>query len=40
MEQKRGQLTDRIKERSKELLGYEMDVKELRLMVYIQYCYV
>ena len=37
MEQKRGQLTDRIKEKSKELLGYEMNVRELRLMPYIQY---
>ncbi len=34
-EQKRGQLTDRIKERSKELLGYEINVKELRLMPYL-----
>ena len=33
----RGQLTDKIKIRSKELLGYEIDVKELRLMPYIQY---
>lgn len=33
--QDRGQLTDRIKEKSKELLGYEMDVTELRLMPYI-----
>lgn len=37
MEQKRGQLTNRIKEKSKELLGYEISVKELRLMVYVQY---
>lgn len=36
-EQKRGQLTERIKAKSKELLGYEIDVKELRLMVYVQY---
>lgn len=35
--QKRGQLTDRIKAKSKELLGYEMNVTELRLMPYIQY---
>jgi len=35
--QKRGQLTDRIKARSRELLGYEMDVTELRLMPYVQY---
>lgn len=37
MEQKRGQLTDRIKKKSKELLGYEIDVTELRLMPYIMY---
>jgi hypothetical protein len=36
-EQKRGQLTSRIKEKSFELLGYEIDQKELRLMVYVQY---
>lgn len=35
MKQGRGQLTDRIKKRSKELLGYEIDVTELRLMPYI-----
>ena len=40
MEQKRGQLTDRIKAKSKELLGYEMCVRELRLMAYIQYVMV
>lgn len=33
--QKRGQLTDRIKKKSQELLGYEMGVTELRLMPYI-----
>lgn len=33
--QKRGQLTQRIKDKSKELLGYEMDRTELRLMPYI-----
>ena len=33
--QGRGQLTDRIKAKSKELLGYEMDQKELRLMPHI-----
>ena len=37
IEQKRGQLTDRIKNKSLELLGYEIDVRELRLMPYIQY---
>ena len=40
MEQHRGQLTDRIKIKSKELLGYEITQKELRLMVYIQYVMV
>lgn len=33
--QKRGMLTERIKEKSKELLGYEISQKELRLMPYI-----
>ena len=35
--QKRGQLTKRIKEKAKELLGYEIDQAEFRLMPYIQY---
>jgi hypothetical protein len=35
--QKRGQLTDRIKQRSAELFGYEISQKELRLMPYLQY---
>ena len=35
--QKRGQLTERIKGKSMELLGYEMDTDELRLMAYVQY---
>lgn len=35
--QKRGQLTDRIKEKSLELLGYEITQKELRLIPYLQY---
>ncbi len=35
--QGRGQLTERIKQKSVELLGYEIDVRELRLMPYIQY---
>ena len=39
-EQKRGQLTDRIKEKSIELLGYEITQTELRLMVYMQYVMV
>ena len=34
-EQLRGQLTKRIKEKSVELLGYEIDREELRLMPYI-----
>lgn len=33
--QKRGQLTDRVKNLSKELLNYTITVTELRLMVYI-----
>jgi hypothetical protein len=35
MEQKRGQLTQRIKDKSKELLGYEITVRELRFMPFI-----
>ncbi|KKN18188.1 hypothetical protein LCGC14_0958240 [marine sediment metagenome] len=37
MTQKRGQLTDRIKKKSKEILGYEISQEELRLMAYAQY---
>lgn len=37
MTQRRGQLTKRIRVASKELLGYEVDVVELRLMPYILY---
>ena len=37
MAQRRGQLTQRIKDKSKELLGYEITVRELRLMPYIMY---
>jgi hypothetical protein len=33
----RGVLTKEIKAKSKELLGYEIDVLELRLMPYVQY---
>ncbi|MCE2940016.1 MAG: hypothetical protein ACK5XS_10050 [Armatimonadota bacterium] len=33
----RGHLTDAIRARSKELLGYEIDQVEYRLMPYIQY---
>jgi hypothetical protein len=35
--QSRGQLTNRIKIKSRELLGYEIGVRELRMMPYIQY---
>jgi hypothetical protein len=38
--QMRGALTKRIKQKSKELFGYEIGVVELRLMVYIQYVLV
>jgi hypothetical protein len=38
--QGRGQLTDRIKAKSAELLGYEITQQELRLMPYLQYCMV
>ena len=37
MRQGRGELTGRIREKSKELFGYEIDRTELRLMPYIQY---
>ena len=36
-EQKRGQLTDRIREKSNELLGYKITQQELRLLPYLQY---
>lgn len=39
-QQGRGELTDRIKRKSEELLGYEISVGELRLMPYVQYCVV
>lgn len=38
--QGRGQLTERIKLKSFELMGYEITHTELRLMPYIQYCMV
>ncbi len=38
--QMRGSLTKRIKAKSKELLGYEISQKELRLMPYVQYVMV
>lgn len=34
---KRGMITDEIKRCSHELLGYEIDCAELRLMPYVQY---
>ena len=37
---KRGELTQAIKDQSKELLGYEIDTIELRLMPYIMYVMV
>lgn len=37
MQQARGQLTPRIREKSRELLGYEVEQKELRLMPYIMH---
>ena len=40
MSQSRGQLTQRIKDKSIELLGYEIGVRELRLMPYIMYVMV
>ncbi len=38
--QMRGGLTKRIKDKSKELLGYEISQTELRLMPYVQYVMV
>jgi len=40
IEQKRGQLTDRIREKSNELLGYKITQQELRLLPYLQYVMV
>lgn len=40
MTQSRGELTERIKEKSRELLGYEIGVTELRLLPYVQYIMV
>ena len=34
----RGMLTDEIKQKSKELFGYEITQEELRLMPYVMYC--
>lgn len=36
----RGQLTDAIKQRARELLGYDITVAELRMMPYVQYVMV
>lgn len=33
----RGKLTDEIKKKSKDLIGYEISQKELRLLAYIDY---
>lgn len=35
--QKRGMATTQVKQKSKQLLGYEIDTVELRLLPYIQY---
>jgi hypothetical protein len=40
MEQKRGQLTQRIKDRSLAMMGREITQEELRLMSYAQYVMV
>ncbi len=40
MTQKRGEFTERIKEKGKELLGREITLREFRLMPYIQYVMV
>ena len=37
---KRGMITDEIKKKSKELLGYEVSQRELRLIPYVMYCLV
>jgi len=37
MKQGRGQLTRRVADKSKELLGYEITLSELRLMPYVHY---
>lgn len=36
----RGRLTEKIKKKSKEMIGYEINQKELRLIPYIQYVMV
>jgi len=40
IQQGRGELTAFVKKKSKELLGYEIGLRELRLMPYIQYVMV
>ena len=37
---KRGMITDEIKQKSIELLGYEVSQQELRLIPYVMYCLV
>ena len=36
----RGMITDEIKQKSIELLGYEVSQKELRLIAYVMFCLV
>ena len=36
----RGMITDEIKQKSIELLGYEVSQQELRLIPYVMYCLV
>ena len=38
--QGRGQLTERVQERAKQLMGREITMRELRLMAYVQYVMV
>lgn len=38
--QRRGQLTQRVQDAAKRLLGCEITVRELRLMPYVQYLMV
>ena len=38
MSQKRGELTEKVNGKAKELLGYNITIEELRLMPFIQYC--
>ena len=36
----RGVLTDKVKKVSKEQFGYEINVRQLRLLPYLQYCLI